>query len=49
MLGKDSVEKNIPEKKIEKIDTIKLVTFPTLKIIIKDADIKPNAKNGTEK
>ena len=47
-LGNDSTEKKIPEKKIENRPTKRLVTFPTLKIIISDADKRPMPMNGIE-
>ena len=40
--------KKIPEKKMDVNPTIKLIMFPTLNIIIKDAAIKPIPIKGIE-
>ena len=44
--GRDFIGKNIPEKKIDNNEIIKLDISPILKIIIKEPDISPKAIKG---
>ena len=46
--GRDFIGKNIPEKKIDNNEIIKLDISPILKIIIKEPDISPKAIKGIE-
>lgn len=47
-VGRESIEKKIPEKKIDINPTAKLMMLPILKIIIKDAANRPMPINGNE-
>ena len=45
-LGKLSIEKKIPEKKIDVRPVKRVIIFPTLKSIMKDAAISPIPMKG---
>ena len=47
-VGKEFIGKNIPEKKIDNNEIIKLDISPILKIIIKEPEISPKAIKGIE-